>query len=208
MQLPYRTLLRRTVTERLRELAAFQRHVYDSRMPPLTREILPAVRITTPSAQRANRARGHDIGEFEAAVTLRLQVTCEHNDEDPAAMERLDWLCEIAETALLADIAVRKVIRRVDAMATTIDIDDQGELRTAIATTDITVISAECFELEFPDQLKRIRVRFDFIDPPADPNTGPPGTPPNVPGGYPGGYPGPDGRFELGAEWIIAQDDA
>lgn len=191
----YRTRLRAATAEILGDLDAFDGHVFNMRSPPMRRNLLPAVRIFNFQDNRSNASTFHDTGDFEGRLTLRIQVIVEDNS-DPHVSDRLDWLCWLVETALLSDPRFRRDLRRVESIDTSIDLDVAGELRMATASMDFLVHYADCIELVIPDELKRIRFRLDFIDPPADPNTGPPGTPPNVEGGYRGGFPGPDGRIE------------
>jgi hypothetical protein len=205
----YRTRLRTAVTKLLSELQAFHGHVYNMRTPVMRRDMLPAVRVFTLQDSRVNSAAAHDIGVLDGTLTLRIQVIVEQ-PADPKLSDNLDWHCWLAETALLSDPKVRRELRCINSIDTSIDLDVQGEMRTATATMDYDVRYNDCFELVLPDELRTLHFNLDFIDPPADPNTGPPGTPPNVEGGYPGGYPGPDGRIENQFEVTFptdAQDD-
>ena len=201
----YRAVLRHKVADTLNALEAFRGHVFNMRSIKLTRRMLPAVRIATLRDNRVNASQAHDIGNMDGELILRLDVTVEDRS-DPATADQLDFLCCLAETALLSDPSIRRDIRYVASIDTTIELNAEGELRTANAALEYAIRYTDCFALVIPDELKTIRWRLDFIDPIADPNTGSP--PAGVPGGYPGGFPGPDGRIEAAFEVALAQDDS
>lgn len=198
-----RTQVRADVTALLGQITNFGGRIYNMRMPPLRRDMLPCVSVFVPNDTRAAMTAGHHIGDFDGTLTLRLVVVAE-DGADPGAADQLDWLCCLVETALLATHRGRAILPAVNGIETSIDLDVQGEMRTATATIDLAVPYAECFEVLHTDQLRNLNVRLDFIDPAADPNTGSP--PADVPGGYIGGFPGPDGRIEYQFEVKHAED--
>lgn len=198
---PQRMAIRAVTHEVLSGLAVFG-SVYNARTIGLRRPPMPTVRIFMLRDAWHNHAPTHDLGWFLCTGTLTVQIVIEGHD-DPAVSDKLDVLCSLATHALLTDIRWRELVHRVEDVTTDITLDDQGEMRTAIATIEMAVVYQECAVRDFDDDFRNVRLYVDFIDPPADPNTGPPGTPPNVPGGYVGGYPGPDGRIELAAQWDV-----
>lgn len=200
----YRTVLRRQVAETLDRLDAFGGHVYNMHSIVLRRDLLPAVRITTLSDNRTNTSLAHDVGTLDGELVLRLDITVQDRGDLQLA-EQLDYLCWLAETALLSDPAIRRDIRYVASIDTDIELNAEGELRTANAALEYAIRYTDCFELVFPDELRTLKWRLDFVDPLADPNTTSP--PADVPGGYPGGFPGPDGRIEAEFEVDLAQPE-
>ena len=201
MPLPFLSELRQQTVERLQTLPGVFRGVYDSRLPQLKRELLPAIRVYTASV-----AQGLSISipEFRCTAALVIQIVTE-DFTDPALAERLDRYCDIVKSRLLSDGDWLQIFERVLGIETEIDRQIEGEYRTTTATLTFNIQYTEAWEPYVPDWLETVRTHIDMIDPAADPNTGPPGTPPNVEGGYPGGYPGPEGRVE--AEFVVVNPE-
>jgi hypothetical protein len=197
VSLPTRARIRAQTASVLVALAPFKGNVFNARNPPLRRDLLPAVRIYNDADTRTNQSTTQDIGWFDGDMTLTVQIIVEAG-ADPAVADRLDILCALAEQALMANNDWRKLAPIVNSIETTIDLDVQGELRTATAIMHMSLRYADCIDREFPDDLLSIALSLDFIDPPADPNLADT-RPPDDPNNYPGGYPGPDGRIEVKA---------
>lgn len=200
---PMRTRIRARSTEVLAMLPPFAGHIFNARSPVLRRDLLPAVRVYADRDTRLNASANQDIGWFEGELALTVQVIVDAG-ADPEVNDTLDTLCALVETALLTDPDWRRMAPMVGSIETDFTQDDQGELRTAIATMTMALTYADCIQREFPDDLRRVRMRLDFVDPPADPNTE--GHPTEPPDGYPGGYPGPDGRVEVEFEVDLPVD--
>lgn len=201
LPLPIRSQIRARATELLGVLPPFKGHVFNARNPVLRRDLLPAVRIYVDRDQRTSELNAqHMLGMFTGTMGLIVQVVCEAG-ADPATADNLDQYCALVETALLSDGKFLKLAPVCDAIETTVDLDVQGEYRTAIGTMEFALRYSDCVTRVFDDDLLTIRLKLDLVDPPADPNTA--GHPTEPPDGYPGGYPGPDGRIELEAEWSV-----
>lgn len=198
MPVPYLTTLRQETVRRLAELSAFPR-VYDSRLPQLKRELLPALRVYTNSA--SHQGRSLSIPDFKTTAHLIVQIVCE-DITDVTIAERIDVYCELVKNRLLCDGKWLQLFERIATIDLEIDRSVEGEWRLTTATLDFGFEYSCSFEPVVPDWLLAVHMKVDVIDPAADPNTGEPGTPPNVDGGYPGGYPGPDGRIEVEATFI------
>jgi hypothetical protein len=196
---PYLTMLRQETVKRLAELTTVFPRVYDSRLPQLKRELLPAIRVYTNSA--AHLGRSISIPDFRTTAHLIVQIICE-DITDAAIAERIDVYCEVVKNKLLCDGKWLQLFERCETLDLEIDRNVEGEWRLTTATLDFGVTYSCSYEPVVPDWLLTVGLKVDVIDPAADPNTGPPGTPPNVDGGYPGGYPGPDGRIEVEANFI------
>jgi hypothetical protein len=194
---PFLTTLRKETVARLAELPAFPR-VYDSRLPQLKRELLPAIRVYTNTA--SYQGRSISIPDFLTTAHVIVQIVCE-DMTDAAIAERMDVYCELVKNRLLCDGTWLQLFERVLTLDAEIDRNVEGEWRLTTATLDFGFQYSCSYEPVVPDWLLSVGIKVDMIDPAADPNTGPPGTPPNVNGGYEGGYPGPDGRIE--AEVVI-----
>jgi hypothetical protein len=192
---PYLTTLRQETVSRIATLPGVFKRVYDSRLPAITREELPAVRIYTAAA---SQGLSISIPEFRTIAQLVIQIICE-DITDAAIAERVDVYCDIVKARLLSDGAWLQLFERVLSIETEIERSVEGEWRSTVATLTFGIQYTEAWPPYIPDWLETVRIKVDVIDPAADPNTGEPGTPPNVPGGYPGGYPGPDGRIEIDA---------
>ena len=201
MPLPCLTQLRQETASRLRTLPGVFKGVYDSRLPQMKRELLPAVRVYTAAA---SQGLSISIPEFRTTASLVVQIVCE-DSTDPALAERIDRYCDIVKGRLLSDADWLQIFERVLNIETEFDRQIEGEWRLTTATITFGIQYTEAWEPYVPDWLETVRTNIDVIDPAADPNTGEPGTPPNVPGGYPGGYPGPDGRVE--AEFIVVNPE-
>jgi hypothetical protein len=190
---PYLTMLRQETVKRLAELTTVFPRVYDTRLPQLKRELLPAIRVYTNSA--AHLGRSISIPDFRTTAHLIVQIICE-DITDAAIAERIDVYCEVVKNKLLCDGKWLQLFERCETLDLEIDRNVEGEWRLTTATLDFGVSYSCSYEPVVPDWLLTVGLKVDMIDPAADPNTGPPGTPPNVNGGYEGGYPGPDGRIE------------
>ena len=191
--LPFLTKLRQETVSRLATIPGVFRGVYDSRLPQIKRELLPAIRVYTASS---SEGLSISIPEFRSRASLVIQIICE-DVTDPALAERVDRYCDIIKGRLLSDGAWLQIFERVLSIETEVDRTVEGEWRLTTATLSFTLQYTEVWEPYIPDWLESVHIKVDVIDPAADPNTGEPGTPPNVEGGYPGGYPGPDGRIEI-----------
>jgi hypothetical protein len=189
---PFLTTLRRETVQRLS--LAFPR-VYDSRLPQLKREHLPAIRVYTNAVNEVGRSMS--IPDFQSTAHLLIQIVCE-DITDAAIAETTDAYCEMVKARLLCDPIWLQLFERVDSIDLEVDRHVEGEWRLTAATLDFGLRYSTSYEPVVPDWLTTMDVAVDVIDPAADPNRGAPGTPPNVEGGYPGGYPGPDGRIEVG----------
>lgn len=196
--LPFLTQLRQETVARLNTLTPVFRGVYDSRLPQLRRELLPAVRVYTAST---SQGLSISIPEFRSTAALVIQIVCE-DFTDPALAERIDRYCDLIKGRLLSDASWLTIFERVLSIETELDRSVEGEWRLTTATLTFGIQYTEVWEPYIPDWLESVKLTVDMIDPAADPNTGPPGTPPNVDGGYPGGYPGPDGRVEVDALFL------
>jgi hypothetical protein len=190
---PYVTKLRKETIARLIALPQFPR-VYDSRLPQLKRELLPALRVYTNSANY--QGRSISIPDFKTTAHLIIQVICE-DITDALIAERMDLYCELVKVCLMSDGKWLQLFERLLTIDIEIDRSVEGEWRLTTATIDFALEYSCSYEPVVPDWLQTVGMQVDVIDPAADPNTGPPGTPPNVDGGYVGGYPGPDGRIEV-----------
>jgi hypothetical protein len=195
---PFITKLRQETVARLVDLGIF-RNVYDSRLPQMKRELLPAVRIYTNSANQLGRSIS--IPDFLTTAHLLVQIICE-DTTDAAIAERMDVYCEVVKGKLLCDGKWLQLFERVATIDTEIERTVEGEWRLTTATLDFGLQYSCAYEPVVPDWLQTVHMKVDVIDPAADPNTGEPGTPPNVDGGYEGGYPGPDGRIEVDATFV------
>lgn len=195
---PYLTTLRHETVARLAELPAFK-HVYDSRLPQMKRELLPAIRVYTNTTNQVGRSIS--IPDFLSTAHLLVQVICE-DITDARIAERVDRYCEVVKCRLLSDGEWLKIFERVLSIDTEIDRNVEGEWRLTTATLDFALQYSCAWEPDIRDWLETVHLDVDVIDPAADPNTGPPGTPPNVEGGYVGGFPGPDGRIEVDARFV------
>jgi hypothetical protein len=198
MPVPYLTTLRQETVRRLAELAAFPR-VYDSRLPQLKRELLPAIRVYTNNANHVGRSIS--IPDFLTTAVLTVQIVCE-DITDATIAERMDIYVELVKNRLLCDGEWLQLFEKVTGLAVDLDRNVEGEWRLTTATMEFALEYSCSYEPVVPDWLVTVGMKVDVIDPAADPNTGPPGTPPNVDGGYPGGYPGPDGRIEVEATFV------
>ena len=192
MPLPFLSELRQETVSRLLTLPGIFKGVYDSRLPQMKRELLPAIRVYTAAA-----AQGLSISipEFRSTAALVVQIVCEDSN-DPALAERIDRYCEIVKARLLTDGDWLQIFERILSIESEFDRSVEGEWRITTATLSFGIQYSEVWPPYVPDWLQTVHTSIDMIDPAADPNTGPPGTPPNVEGGYPGGYPGPEGRVE------------
>lgn len=198
--------LRQVTADLLAELPFFAGNVFNSRMPVIRRDLLPCARIYTASDQRASISSMNSTSGYLGLSLLTIQVTVEAA-ADPAASDLLDLYCEAVEIKLLQSQAWLCFSSLVNSIDTIFETDVQGEMRTTTASmtfalkyqdtsgvTGVPVITdTEGVPLE---DLERILMMIDVIDPAADPNTT--GHPTEPPDGYPGGYPGPDGRIEMG----------
>ena len=191
MPLPCLTQLRQETASRLRTLPGVFKGVYDSRLPQLKRELLPAVRVYTSSAQ-PRAVDQHPRFPHDGAPGRPDHLRGQHRRRARRAHRRY---CEIVKDRLLSDGDWLQLFERVLAIDTEFDRSVEGEWRLTTATIDLRhPIHRAPGSPYVPDWLETVHLQVDVIDPAADPNTGEPGTPPNVEGGYPGGYPGPDGR--------------
>jgi hypothetical protein len=188
---PYITTLRKATVDALTGL--FPR-VYDSRLPQLKRNLLPALRVYTTSENL--RGRSISIPDFLTIGHIIVQIVCE-DITDASIAEKIDLYVEIVKTKLLTDAKWLVLFERVDSIEIEMDRSVEGEWRLTTATIDFGVQYSTAYEPDIRDWLETVDMKIDVIDPAADPNTGPPGTPPNVEGGYEGGYPGPEGRIEV-----------
>src|SRR4051794_2727271 len=104
---PYLTTLRHETVERL--ASVFPR-VYDSRLPPLKRGHLPAVRVYT----RADNYVGRSIAipDFLTTAHLIIQIICE-DATDATIAERVDVYCEAVKQRLLSDSLWLQLFERV-----------------------------------------------------------------------------------------------
>lgn len=195
---PYLTKMRQGTVERLASLPVFK-GVYDSRLPQLKRELLPAVRVYTTSQNMVGLSLS--IPDFRTTAHLLVQIVCE-DITDALIAERIDRYVEIVKARLLTDGEWLQLFERVLSIDTDVERNIEGESRLTYATLDFAVQYTCAWETYVPDWLESLDIRVDVIDPAADPNTGPFGTPPNVEGGYRGGYPGPDGRIEVDARFL------
>jgi hypothetical protein len=192
MPVPFLTTLRKETVARLAELTVFPR-VYDSRLPQMKRELLPAIRVYTVSA--GHLGRSISIPDFQTTSHLIIQIICE-DVTDAAIAERIDVYCELVKVRLLCDPKWLQLFERVLTIDEEIERNVEGEWRLTTVTMDFGFQYSTSYEPVVPDWLEIVHTKIDVIDPAADPNRGPVGTPPNVEGGYPGGYPGPEGRIE------------
>jgi hypothetical protein len=198
MPLPWLAMIRQETVSRLQSLPNIFANVYDSRLPQITRELLPAVRVYSGAT---SQGLSISIPEFRTTAQLLIQIIAEDTN-DPALAERMDRYADIVKARLLSDSTWLTLFERVLSMDTEYDRHVEGEWRTTTATIQFNIQYTEAWEPFVADWLQSVSLKVDVIDPAADPNTGPPGTPPNVPDGYPGGYPGPDGRIEVAADFI------
>ena len=196
---PFLTTLRKETVSRLAGLTTIFPRVYDSRLPQLKRELLPAVRVYTDSISHAGRSIS--IPDFKSTAHLLIQIVCE-DITDALIAERLDTYCEVVKARLMGDGSWLQLFERIATIDTAIERNVEGEWRQTTATLDFALEYSCSWEPVVPDWLATVGIKVDVIDPAADPNRGEPGTPPNVDGGYPGGYPGPDGRIEVEATFI------
>lgn len=196
---PYLTTLRQETVERLADLLPLFKHVYDSRLPQLKREMLPALRVYTTTHNMVGRSIS--IPDFQTTAHLLVQVVCE-DITDAKIAERVDRYCEIVKARLMCDGKWLQLFERILSIDTEVERNVEGEWRLTLATLDFALQYSDALEPDIRDWLESVHLKVDVIDPAADPNTGPPGTPPNVEGGYPGGFPGPDGRIEVDARFL------
>jgi hypothetical protein len=196
----YLANLRTVATEVLAALSFFNGNVFNSRMPALRRDLLPAARIYTLRDNRVSRSTMNNVSGYIGNADLIIQVVSEAN-ADPAASDLLDLYCEAVELALLSSVDFMCNAELIPSIETVYESNVEGEVRTATATITMTIRYSEYgvtgVPTSIPDQLKTVLLMIDAIDPAADPNTT--GHPTDPPDGYPGGYPGPDGRIEIGA---------
>src|SRR5690349_726344 len=96
---PYLTTLRHETVARLGGLPVF-RNVYDSRLPQLKRELLPAIRVYTNTANHTGRSIS--IPDFLSTAHLLVQIVCE-DSTDTRIAERMDRYCELVKWKLLRD---------------------------------------------------------------------------------------------------------
>jgi len=190
--LPFLTLLRRETVSRLELLPGVFRGVYDSRLPQLRRNLLPAVRLYT---QASAQGLSISIPEFRSTAELIIQVMAEDTGDVELA-ERMDRYCEIVKARLMSDGDWLQLFERIVSITTEYESTVEGEWRVSTANLTFALQYTEVFEPLIVDWLQTVGMKVDVIDPAADPNTG---QPPNIQGGYHGGYPGPDGRIEAEA---------
>src|SRR5260370_34929068 len=93
---PYLTTLRQETVERLAGLPVFK-HVYDSRLPQLKRELLPALRVYTSAT---SQGLSISIPEFRTTAALVVQIVCE-DTTDAKIAKRVDRYCELVKARLL-----------------------------------------------------------------------------------------------------------
>jgi hypothetical protein len=196
---PCLTKLRQETVERLHTLCPPFKHVYDSRLPQLRRDLLPAIRVYTTS--ETSSGQSISIPDFRVTGELVIQLVCE-DITDAKIAARIDRYVDIVKNRLLSDGDWLQLFERVLSMNTEFARSVEGEWRSTNATITFELQYTCVWEPLVPDWFETLRLDVDVIDPAADPNTGPPGTPPNVEGGYPGGWPGPDGRIEVEAQFV------
>jgi hypothetical protein len=179
----YVAQLRQGTVDRLASVPVF-RQVFDSRLPQLRRDMLPALRVYTTAA--AAQGRSLNIPDFLTTTTLIVQLVAE-DITDARSAEIVDTLCEAVKTRLLCDPSWLVLFERVSAIDTEIERNVEGESRTTIATITFSLQVSEYYEPVIPDRLEKIRIDIDVIRPAADPNIR---------------YPGPDGRIEVSADFL------
>jgi hypothetical protein len=174
---PYLTTLRQETVERLAGLPVFK-HVYDSRLPQLKRELLPALRVYTSAT---SQGLSISIPEFRTTAALVVQIVCE-DTTDAKIAERVDRYCELVKARLLRDGKWLQLFERVLSIDTDIERSVEGESRTTTATLTFSLQYTEAWEPYVPDWLESMKIEIDVISPAADPNVR---------------FPGPDGRIEV-----------
>jgi hypothetical protein len=105
---PYLTTLRHETVERLSGLPSFKQ-VYDSRLPQLKRDLLPAIRVYTSTS---SQGLSISIPEFRTTAALAVQIVCE-DTTDAKIAERVDRYCEVVKARLLRDGKWLQLFERV-----------------------------------------------------------------------------------------------
>src|SRR5580704_363675 len=176
---PCLTKLRHETIERLTALPFFK-HVYDSRLPQLRRDLLPALRVYTSAS---SQSLSISIPEFRTTASLLIQIVCE-DTTDAKIAERVDRYCELVKARLLRDGKWLQLFERVLSIDTEIERSVEGEWRLTTATLTFSLQYTEAWEPFVPDWLESMKIEVDVIAPAADPNVR---------------FPGPDGRIEVDA---------
>jgi hypothetical protein len=176
---PCLTTLRHETIERLGTLPFFK-HVYDSRLPQLRRDLLPALRVYTSAT---SQGLSISIPEFRTTAALVVQIVCE-DTTDAKIAERVDRYCELVKARLLRDGKWLQLFERVLSIDTEIERSVEGEWRLTTATLSFSLQYTEAWEPFVPDWLESMKIEVDVIAPAADPNVR---------------FPGPDGRIEVDA---------
>ncbi|MBI3452938.1 MAG: hypothetical protein HY057_08985 [Rhodospirillales bacterium] len=178
-----RTEIRASAVARLKAAAtAAEQRVFAGRSTPLTLKRFPALLVHTPSENGASIA---ESGAPKFRNTLRLTVEAFVTaPADDVLADALDALCEQVETALLGNAIWVSQFEQVGAFSTETDIGSDGERRIAAAKMNFDLVYAVVYAPVIDDDLGRVAIRVDTIDP-ADPNRI---------------RPGPDGRIEAGID--------
>jgi hypothetical protein len=168
----FRTLLREETALRLRGLGRWHK-VFCARQPVTTRDDLPYIKVWTPDDTNTNEAEHPPY--FVSSCGLNIQIVVE-GVEDEANARLVDDMCEAVIHHLLEDGASEqgyvRHFTKVDDIATTIESNTEGEMRTVSATMIWNCQYRWVLETRIIDRLDRINTRTLVPDQPEPPPGG------------------------------------
>jgi hypothetical protein len=162
----FRTAIRELTVAQLRELGRFH-SVFNARAPNISRADLPAIKVWTPDDTGDNLSIGNP--ELLGTLSLVLQIVIE-GTEDETNVRTVDDLCESVVHLLLEDGPWLRCMNRVLSVATTIESNTEGEMRTVTATITMSLQYGDIYITRIIDYLDRMHFTLPLPGQPETPD--------------------------------------
>lgn len=142
--------------------------IYNSKMTPFEGKVLPAINVVT---QRQNAtARSLNVMSFDCSLEINVEIYVSPREN---WVTKADEIAEAVENTLMSNTEFIGLFSKADNFNVNYSMYDQGAMPIVVEILSFTLTYFEEYPIKEDNNLSKVHIDVDVIDPVANPSPGP-----------------------------------